>query len=41
MEQARKAVEEYSAQALGILDQMPGENSFLRQLIEELITRKN
>ncbi len=41
MEQARKAVEEYSAQALGILDQMPGENLFLRQLIEELITRKN
>ena len=41
MEQARKAVEEYSAQALGILDQMPGENPFLRQLIEELITRKN
>ena len=40
MERAKEKVEEYSGQALEILEQLPGENAFLNTLILELIHRK-
>ncbi len=40
MERAKEMVEEYSGQALELLEQLPGENPFLNTLILELIHRK-
>lgn len=40
MERAKEKVEEYSGQALEILEQLSGENAFLNTLILELIHRK-
>lgn len=40
MERAKEKVEEYSGQALEILEKLPGENAFLNTLILELIHRK-
>ena len=40
METAKEKVEEYSGQALELLEQLPGENPFLNTLIVELIHRK-
>ncbi len=40
METAKEKVEEYSAQALELLEQFPGENLFLNTLIMELVHRK-
>ena len=41
LEGAKALVEEYSRQAIGILDGFPAENPFLRQLILSLINRKS
>lgn len=40
MERAKEKVEEYSGQALELLERLPGENPFLNTLIMELIHRK-
>jgi geranylgeranyl diphosphate synthase type II len=40
LEQSAKDVETLSAQALSLLESLPYENEFLRQLIEQLITRE-
>ncbi len=39
MEQARRDVKEMSAEAVGLLELLPGEHENLRQLIEMLVTR--
>ncbi len=41
VDKARAQVEQYSREALEMLHDLPGENDFLEQLIEALITRKN
>lgn len=40
MEEAKRAVEEYSQRALGELEELPAENAFLNTLIKKLIHRK-
>lgn len=40
MERARSAVEEFSRQAMELLEGLPGQNAFLAELIEQLIYRK-
>lgn len=40
MDNALKAVKEYSEQALGILSNMPVQNSYLNTLARMLINRK-
>ena len=41
LEGAKALVEEYSRQAIEILDGFPAKNPFLRQLIFSLMNRKN
>ena len=40
IEKARQDVAEISAQAIGLLKELPGENPFLEELIKLLITRE-
>ena len=39
IEQSHQAVEQYSHQAVELLEKLPGSNSFLEDLIEYLINR--